>query len=153
MPSTKELDIRGALAADAEIVTRLLAEQLAEHAIGTPADAIRNAVEGALCDDGRALVLLAERRGQAVGVAYVSFTWALEHGGKSAWLEELYVVPDERNRGIGTAMLGAVIDKAAAAGAAAVDLEVDSGHTRAARLYERTGFAPLPRARWVRRLG
>jgi GNAT superfamily N-acetyltransferase len=150
--ASRELAIRGATAADAEIVTRLLMAQLAEHRIDTPSDAVRNAVHGALAGDGRAFVLLAERGGRAIGVAYVSFTWALEHGGRSAWLEELYVVPEERNRGAGMAMLAAVLEKAAAAGAAAVDLEVDTGHARAAHLYERAGFRPLSRARWVRSL-
>jgi GNAT superfamily N-acetyltransferase len=77
---------------------------------------------------------------------------SVPRGGRSAWLEELYVVPDERNRGVGAAMLAAVLEEVAAAGAAAVDLEVEALHARAAHLYQRAGFAPLARARWVRPL-
>ncbi len=85
-------------------------------------------------------------------MAYVSFTWTLEHGGKSAWLEELYIVPAERNRGVGRAMLATVLQQANAADCAAVDLEVDTTHARAGPLYAREGFTPLSRARWVRAL-
>jgi ribosomal protein S18 acetylase RimI-like enzyme len=49
-------------------------------------------------------------------------------------------------------MLAAVIDGARAAGCAAIDLEVDRDHARAAHLYARSGFTSLPRARWVRLL-
>jgi GNAT superfamily N-acetyltransferase len=103
------IDIRSAIASDGEIVTRLLMSQLSEHSIDTPRDAIRRAVDGVLADLGRGFILIAEQGSSNVGVAYVSFTWTLEHGGKSAWLEELYVVPDERNQGIGRAMLAAVL--------------------------------------------
>src|SRR5262249_46735946 len=36
--------------------------------------------------------------------------------------------------------------------AVAVDLKIESGHERAASLYRRAGFAPLPRSRWAREL-
>src|SRR5579872_5729184 len=47
-----------------------------------------------------------------VGLAYLAYTWTLEHGGQSAWLDELYVVPGERSRGVGTALLRAALDHA-----------------------------------------
>jgi GNAT superfamily N-acetyltransferase len=106
------IDIRSATASDAETVTDLLMAQFHEHGIGTPRDAVRKAADGMLVDHGRGFVLIAEQGSRIVGVAYVSFTWTLEHGGKSAWLEELYVVPDERNRGIGRAVLAAALRNA-----------------------------------------
>jgi len=144
------VDIRSARQSDAETVTALLMAQLSEHQIGTPADAVRRAVEGIIADHSRGFILVAARGQTAVGVACVSFTWTLEHGGTSAWLDELFVVPEERNGGIGRAMLDAVLDQARAAGCAAVDLEVESSHARAEHLYARAGFTTLPRARRVR---
>ena len=122
--------------------------QLHEQRIDTPRTAVRKTVDGVLADNGRGFARIAERGSRIVGVAYVSCTWALEHGGRSAWLEELYISPDERNRGIGRVMLAAVTQKASAAGRTAVDLEVDTAHVRAAHLYAREGFTPLPCARW-----
>ena len=144
--------VRSATVEDAEAVSNLLIEQLREHTIDTPGDAVSRVVSGLLADNRRGFILIARQGARTIGVAYVSFVWTLEHGGKSAWLEELYVVPEERNRGIGKALLAAVLQTAEAAGCIAIDLEVDSEHSRAEHLYAREGFAPLPRARWVRAL-
>jgi GNAT superfamily N-acetyltransferase len=76
----------------------------------------------------------------------------LEHGGKSAWLDELYVLPEKRGRGIGTALVEEVIARCRASGCAAIDLEVDQEHQDAERLYSRHGFKQLPRARWALRV-
>ncbi len=142
--------IEPATPADTDAVVELLCAQLAEHDLATPRAAVAHAVAGMLAGPTPPGFILVARIDDAlVGVAYVSFIWALEHGGRSAWLEELYVVPAERERGVGTALLAAVIAGARAAGCAALDLEVTADHTRAARLYARTGFTALPRARWV----
>jgi GNAT superfamily N-acetyltransferase len=143
------IDIRRASPSEAESISDLLLAQLKEHRIETPYDEIRFAVDGMLADDNRGFILVALNGERPVGVAYVSFTWTLEHGGRSAWLEELYVSPDVRNRGIGKAMLDAVLRKATEAGCAAVDLEVDAQHVRAEHLYARQGFTPHTRRRWV----
>jgi GNAT superfamily N-acetyltransferase len=147
-----ERSIAEAAPRDREAVIELLAAQLAEHAIDTPRDRIAAAVDGMIGDARRGFLLVAIERGAIVGVAYVSYVWSLEHGGRSAWLEELYVAPARREHGVGGRLLSAVLERAAADGCAAVDLEVDARHERAARLYSRHGFQPLPRARWVRGL-
>jgi GNAT superfamily N-acetyltransferase len=145
-------DVREASPRDREALVHLLRAQLAEHRIDTPAAAIGASVDALLRDGTRGRLLVATVGGRPVGVAALSFVWPIEHGGRSAWLEELYVEPAHRGRGIGGALLRAALDAAAAAGAVAVDLEVDAGHARASRLYEAAGFRPLSRARWVRRL-
>jgi GNAT superfamily N-acetyltransferase len=143
--------IRLCTAADRAAARALLAAQLEEHDL--PTEPIDSALDGALANDGRAIVLLAEdATRRAVGVAWVSFTWTLEHGGKSAWLEELYVVPELRSQGIGGQLLEEVLRETKGRGCRAVDLEVESAHARAANLYARAGFVAHTRARWVRKL-
>jgi GNAT superfamily N-acetyltransferase len=56
------------------------------------------------------------------------------------YLEDVFVVPEWRNRGIGTALLEAAERAAAANGAAAVTLAVSTGNSGARRLYERLGY-------------
>jgi ribosomal protein S18 acetylase RimI-like enzyme len=147
-------DIALAAPSESDAVLELLLRQFEGHGIDTPPAKLAQAVRAVLADErlGFFLVARAEAAG-LVGVAYVSFTWALEHCGKTAWLEELYVVPGWRDRGLGRDLLAEAMRHAAALGAAAVDLEVDHEHVRAENLYRRNGFRPLPRARWVRRLG
>ena len=126
--------------------------QLAEHAIEVSREVLLAAVDGVFADERRGFFLLARQGEEAAGVAYVSLTWSLEHGGKSSWLEELYVLPQWRNQGIGALLLDSAIEAARLRGCAALDLEVESAHARAANLYARHGFRPHSRSRWVKRL-
>ncbi|MDI6807801.1 MAG: GNAT family N-acetyltransferase [Candidatus Eisenbacteria bacterium] len=80
----------------------------------------------------------------------ISIAWTLERGGLTAWLEELYVVPERRECGIGSLMLGAVLERVREHGCAAIDLEVDITHDRATHLYMREGFEQLNRSRWAK---
>lgn len=133
-------------------IRRLLAAQLGEHGIGIGSGALADAIDGVIDVPKRGFFLVALLDGTCVGVAYVSFIWALEHGGHAGWLEELYVVPEHRQGGVGTRLLEAVIAAADAAGCAALDLEIDSAHERVRSLYERHGFTALPRSRVVKKL-
>lgn len=141
--------ISAAGAGDRDALVTLLAVQLAEHNVGISNERLAAAVDGALADPRRGRFWLARRGERAIGVAYISFQWTLEHGGQCAWLEELYVVPEHRNDGVGSLLLHAVMSHARAAGCTAIDLEVEEDHQRAERLYQREGFRPHRRRRWV----
>ncbi len=151
-PTGPPLSVRSATPDDASAVTALLMAQLREHAIDTPEVQVARTVANLLERPTRGRFLLALDGETPIGVAALSLVTAIEHGGSSAWLEELYVVPARRNQGVGGRLLAAACAVVTEAGGAAVDLEVEAGHARAARLYERAGFRPMTRSRWVRRL-
>ena len=134
---------------EAPRVAELLAAQLEEHAIPLAPELLAEAVSGALLDDGRALILVARDAGRPVGLAFLSFQWTLERGGRVLWLEELYVLPELRGRGTGARLLQATLDVARERGCRAVELEIEASHARAANLYARAGFRPLDRAHWT----
>lgn len=139
-------------AGDREALVDLLTRQLVEHDLPADRPGVERAVDGILAD-GRRGFLLAARAGEAVvGVAYVALHWSLEHGGPSCWLEELYVLPDRRCRGLGVALLQAACTRARELGCLVMDLEVTADHARAEHLYEREGFRELGRRRWARGL-
>jgi GNAT superfamily N-acetyltransferase len=142
-----------ATAADLDPIHDLLLAQFREHEIELAGGPLRQAIAAMFDDDGLGFFIVALAGDEAVGLAAVSFAWTLEHSGRSAWLDELYVVPARRGRGIGTSLLREAVHQAQARGCAAVDLEVDRDHRRAEALYQREGFFPLPRSRWVRPLG
>jgi GNAT superfamily N-acetyltransferase len=147
-----ELQVVPAEAGDRDTLLALLEQQFAEIEIPLPAGTLASGVDGALADGRRGSFLMGRLDGATVAVAYLNFQWSLEHGGLSAWLEELFVLPEHRGKGIGRRLLLAACTHAAERGCAAVDLEVEEAHPRAARLYERAGFAPHRRARWVKTL-
>jgi GNAT superfamily N-acetyltransferase len=132
---------------------RLLSTQLREHHVAIADAELGAAIRGVMDDPQRGLILVVYTDRRCAGAAYVSFVWALEHGGRTAWLEELYVDPEFRMAGIGTALLRAVLAECRASGCAALDLEIDADHERVRTLYERHGFEALPRRRLVKRLG
>jgi GNAT superfamily N-acetyltransferase len=141
--------IRLATADDEAALLPLLESQYREHGIALEGEPLAAALRGMLAEPSRGRILVASAAGVTVGVAVLSFIWALEHGGFSAWLDELYVEPRSRGRGIGRALLLRAIDEARGLGCAAVDLEVERSHRRAERLYSREGFCRHSRSRWV----
>ena len=130
----------------------LLTEQLREHDVHGSAESLRGLLEQVVADEQHGFVQVARAEGRIVGVAYVATILSVEHTGPVAWLEELYVTPAWRQKGVGSALLVSVLERAQAAGMVAVDLEIDAGHSRAASLYQRTGFHRLDRSRWTRKL-
>jgi GNAT superfamily N-acetyltransferase len=128
----------------------LVEAQYREHRIRIARNRLRGALAG--LSRRRGILLLARSGASAVGVAVVSWTWTVERGGKTAWLDELYVIPALRGRGIGRRLLVRAIAEARCAGCASIELEVVRGHGRAARLYRRERFAVLPRTRYSRAL-
>ena len=134
---------------EAGALIALLAAQLEEHAIPLAPELLAQAVEGALEDDGRALLLVSRDQGVPIAVAYLSFQWTLERGGRVLWLEELFVLPEHRGRGIGQRLLEAALEVARARSCRSVELEVEASHARAANLYRRAGFRPLDRVHWA----
>lgn len=99
---------------------------------------------------GRALVI--EDAGQVVGYFLVTFGYSVEFGGRDAFLDELFVQPSHRGRGLGTQALSVAADVCRAAGVQALHLEVDRANTDAQRLYRAHGFVDHDRyllTRWL----
>src|ERR1051325_580136 len=114
--------IRTARAADANRLIGLLGIQLREHGVTLDARLLARAVRGLLRRPELGRFLVAADGSDVVGFAALSFLWTLEHGGRAAWLDQLYVVPQRRGRGIGRALLSAADGVAAGGGALASGL-------------------------------
>lgn len=84
-------------------------------------------------------VFLIEAAGARVGYAVLCFSFSIEWGGKDAFLDDLYLVPECRSKGLGAWILRQLEAAARAAGCRAMHLEV-MGQNPAARLYRRAGF-------------
>ena len=146
----KHLSINRTQRIDRDAVVALLVAQTLDHGMETSHEQLVRIVDQLLADERHGFLLVAKWRGEVVGVAYVAIILSMEHSGPVGWLEDLYVTPKHRERGIGGALLDNVIMSARELGLAALDLEVDVEHRRAESLYERFGFRSLPRSRWVK---
>lgn len=75
-----------------------------------------------------------------VGYVVITFGWSVEFGGLDAFIDELYIRPGVRGRGMGSDVLTALPNALSQAGVKAVHLEVDRQNDTAQRLYMRAGF-------------
>ncbi|TLP98604.1 GNAT family N-acetyltransferase [Nesterenkonia salmonea] len=85
-------------------------------------------------------VLLAGERGDPNGYALITLRPTIYHDGPLAVLDELYVKPVLRDRGVGTALLVGAIGEVRRRGGHEMHINVDEIDTDTRRFYERHGF-------------
>jgi len=104
-------------------------------------DAGREGALGPLLDGiPHGVVYLIGPRAAPIGYVVISFGWSLELGGMDGFVDEIYIRPGVRGRGIGTEILLKLPKALADAGLCALHLEVARENTRARKLYEKLHF-------------
>jgi GNAT superfamily N-acetyltransferase len=78
-------------------------------------------------------------QGRAVGYAVVTVSFSVESGGRDGFLDEVYLISEVRNRGLGMRLLDLIDDEARALDLNRLYLEVEH-HNPAIRLYRRAGY-------------
>jgi ribosomal protein S18 acetylase RimI-like enzyme len=131
--------VRRAGVADAEAIARLLHDFNTEFDEPTPGVAALTERIRELLEGGEITVLLGGAGPD--GLALLRFRPSLWSETLDCYLEELYVVPDRRGRGLGRALMDAAMEAARDAGAAHMDLGTAETDTAARALYESLGFS------------
>jgi len=109
----------------------------AEVARGTVLTLVKNASLGQVW-----LVCVGEK---VVGYLVLTFGYSLEFGGRDAYVDELFISPTHRRRGLGNRALGFAESVLSALGIRAIHLEVKRGNESAQWLYISVGFEDLGR--------
>jgi GNAT superfamily N-acetyltransferase len=140
--------IEVALVHGAELVepVKLLEESLRN---GDPvsddfAKSLREAVEA-----GALEVLAARAEGHVVGVAVLAYRLSISAAGPFVSIEDLYVRPEERRRGVGRGLLEAVEKRSASCGVSYVEAQVENEEVAA--FYVALGYEPQPGVRVLSR--
>lgn len=131
--------IRPATAADLDAVAPLF--DAYRQFYGQPPDPARaRTFIGERLRHGDAVILLAHRDGAAAGFTQLYPLFSSVRTGRIWQLNDLYVAPSARCRGVGHALLEAARDHAAAGGALGLQLETQRGNAAAQRLYAALGW-------------
>lgn len=77
-----------------------------------------------------------------IGYVVICFGWSVEFGGMDGFVDEIYIRPAVRGRGIGSEILMSLPKALAGAGLKALHLEVARDNDRARKLYEKLHFVP-----------
>jgi GNAT superfamily N-acetyltransferase len=135
---TTSRSVRTAGVVDAAVVADLLDRFNREYEAPTPGPALLVARLERLLSRGNVVALLAGE--PAVGLALLTLRPNVWYEGPVALLDELYVVPVERGRGIGTGLLKAAEEECRQRGSELLEINVDGEDAPARRFYERHGY-------------
>jgi GNAT superfamily N-acetyltransferase len=97
--------------------------------------------------------VVAERDGKVIGFALFFTNFSTFLGKPGLYLEDLYVQPGERSRGVGQALLTHLAELANARGYGRFEWSVLDWNVNAIRFYERMGATLLPEWRICRVTG
>jgi ribosomal protein S18 acetylase RimI-like enzyme len=134
-----QIQVRRAVVEDAADVARLLRDFNLEYAEPVPPVEELTKTIARLLEEDEITVLLAGDG--PVGLSLFRFRPGLWSAGAETYLQELYVIPPLRGRGIGRALLSATIELARERGADGIDLNTGETDTAARALYESMGFS------------
>lgn len=132
----------------APLIRALAIEEGAEAA---EVEDITNIVS-ALLQSGASDFLLATVGDEPVGCLQIAYRLSTWHALPYAYLEDFYLAPPVRARGVGTKLLDYALQRAEGQGSDRIMLDVRRANTAAQRLYARFGFTDSESALWSRPL-
>ena len=128
-------------AADAPTAAQLLFDFNTEFDTPTPpVDELSERIQGLVPRPDVEILLAGD---PAVAIAVTTFRPSVWTAGPVALLEELYVRPDQRGRGIGGEVLERALASARERGVTTFEINVDEGDVDAQRFYRAHGFTEI----------
>jgi ribosomal protein S18 acetylase RimI-like enzyme len=89
---------------------------------------------------------------RAVGYGVLTVGYSVEYGGRDGFIDDLYLAPEARGRGLGRRAMEFLEAEARELGVQALHLEVGAENARALALYGRSGFRDNGRRLMTKRL-
>lgn len=138
-PNLESIVIRAAVAGDREVFCQLVHTYYAEdHGVELNENFSRTTFQTLLQDTTKGQIILFEYEHKVAGYALIIPFWSNEYGGTLATIDELYVLPAARQRGIARYFFQWL--KVAQPDAVGFQLEVQPHNHAALRLYQKLGF-------------
>jgi GNAT superfamily N-acetyltransferase len=138
-----KLVIRPGENADAPVIARLIRElarfEKLEHEVTMTEELLTENLFG---PHRYAETLIAEDAGKPIGFALFFHTFSTFLGRPGLYLEDLFVVPEQRGNGVGRALLGQLARIALERGCGRLEWAVLKWNVEAIKFYERLGARP-----------
>jgi GNAT superfamily N-acetyltransferase len=126
--------------ADGETLVSLVREFCAHFGYQFSEQRTRAAMQTLLADRSLGRVFWVEDDGAVLGYVVLAFSFSLEFGGRTAFIDEFFIRAAGRGRGLGRRVLDFVTNECRAAGVNAILLEAEETNPRASVLYEKAGY-------------
>jgi ribosomal protein S18 acetylase RimI-like enzyme len=140
--------IRIASEADREALVHLAAAFRDHLAQATPSEAdLRASLARLLHDPGTEFFLACDARGTGLGYVQCRYRYSAWTSALEAELEDVFVVRERRQRGVGVRLVAFAIARATARGCRSLSLNTNERNDHAVALYRRLGLV-AERARW-----
>lgn len=115
-------------------------------------DRLRRLLSGLTADHDLGRLILFESASELVGYMVLGFGFSLEFHGRDCLIDEFYVVPEHRSKGIGQGAIEFAMALCRDLGIKAMHLEADHFNVRGHEFYKRLGFKDHDRhlmTRWL----
>jgi ribosomal protein S18 acetylase RimI-like enzyme len=145
-------EFRAARSEDLPTLLRLMEGFYRETDTRFQREAAGRALAVLAADPSLGRIFLIETGNETAGYVVLTLGFSLEFLGRDAFVDELFVSPEHRGRGLGLAALRFLESAAAALGVAALHLEVGPENETALGLYRRAGFEDRRHRLMTRRL-
>ncbi|MDR0683517.1 MAG: GNAT family N-acetyltransferase [Spirochaetaceae bacterium] len=138
-----EISIREAVAEDAALLLQFITALAEYEHLEGEVEATEEGLRQTVFEDKGAEALIAEYNGEAAGFALFFHNYSTFKGKRGIYLEDLFVKPELRGRGIGKALLQKVADIAARRGCGRLEWVCLDWNTPSIAFYRSIGALPL----------
>jgi GNAT superfamily N-acetyltransferase len=102
-------------------------------------EGLRTMLSTLIADPSQGAVFIARHGGQAVGFAALDWKWSSLKGARIGYLEDLFVDPEARGKGIADALIEICASRCRELGMPAMEWSTAPDNKRAQQVYSRTG--------------
>ncbi|MFL6258532.1 MAG: GNAT family N-acetyltransferase [Thermoanaerobaculia bacterium] len=138
-----ELSIRPGEPRDAAAIVDFQLRMAREtEELGLDPETLRRGVEAVFADPAKGRYWIAQRGTETVGCLLTTFEWSDWRNGVILWIQSVYVIPEERGRGVYRALYERVrrqVDESPEL--KGIRLYVEKRNAAAQRVYERLGMS------------
>lgn len=134
------MEVRPAQPGEVEELLPLMRAYCDFYEFDPPGRGLREMLESLIGEPEQGAVFIArDDGGGAVGVATMGWRWSASRGARIGHLEDLFVAPEARGKGIAEALIEACADRCRERGAPGLDWLTKPDNQRARAVYERVG--------------